>query len=164
MQEIHPCFLGNPNTSLPIYLLCYMFYDFLLVSCASDEKIEIRLLESPVMKQHIILCRKLIIIWWGGINNSGHLSHKYLTLKGLNLAVSSFVFYSSTLAKDLTESSAEETWMLAHIRATYSCDKEKTNLPAFKTCFCCSDTCRGIRAQKKQMRIMLPLCLRVMLW
>jgi len=26
MQEIPPCFLGNPNTSWTIYLLCYMFY------------------------------------------------------------------------------------------------------------------------------------------
>jgi hypothetical protein len=26
MQEIPPCILGNPNTSWPIYLLCYIFY------------------------------------------------------------------------------------------------------------------------------------------
>jgi len=50
------------------------------------------LLESPVMKQHKILCRKLIIIWWGGIHNSGHSSHEYLTLRGLTSAVFSFVF------------------------------------------------------------------------
>jgi hypothetical protein len=58
---------------------------------SSDEKILnpslVYLLESLVMKEHKILFRKFDIILWGGIDNSGRLSHKYLTFKGLTLAV-----------------------------------------------------------------------------